>query len=58
MFSARQLLIWVGGIMVAGVLAIFGVFYLVNHLVAAPDLRAPLAKQGGLKPQQDFRPMK
>jgi hypothetical protein len=49
MFSARQLLIWVGGMIVVGVLAIFAAFYLVNHLMMASDLREPLGKTGRSK---------
>jgi len=48
MLSARQRLVWIGEMIVASVLAIIGLLYLANHLIVAPNLRAPLAKRGGL----------
>jgi hypothetical protein len=56
MFSLRELLIWIGATAVtAATLGVVIAFYLVNHVVAPPDMRYPLARQDGLKPDQDYR---
>jgi hypothetical protein len=54
-YSIKELLIWIGGMLVAAAILILGVIYAVDSLIAPPNLEDPLTKQGGLKADQDIR---
>jgi len=53
-FSARETLLWIGGTLLAAVIAFWGLFYLIDNVVMR-DLDAPLVQQGGLTADQDIR---
>jgi hypothetical protein len=47
---------WLIGMLVAGGLTIFAVFYVVDVFIHPPDPTDPLTRQGGLKPEQAPKP--
>jgi hypothetical protein len=55
MFSKREILVFVAGLLLATVLALWGTFYALNNYVLLHDPSDPLVKQGGLKPHQEIR---
>jgi len=52
-FSIKGMLAWIGGLLVASVLTILGAIYVVDHYIHPPNMDDPLARQGGLKPEQE-----
>ena len=53
--SIREMLTWIGGMLLAAALVILGVIFAVDRLVDPPNLEDPLTRQGGLKADQDVR---
>jgi hypothetical protein len=54
-YPAREILMWIGGMLVAAAIAIFGVTCLVDAYLAFHDPADPLAIQRDLKSGQDSR---
>jgi hypothetical protein len=52
-YPAREILMWIGGMLVAAAIAIFGVTYLVDAYLAFHDPADALAIQRDLKSGQD-----
>jgi hypothetical protein len=52
-YPAREILMWIGGTLVAAALAIFGVIYLVDACVDFHDPDDGLAIEGGLRSGRD-----
>jgi hypothetical protein len=52
MFLSREVLIWGAAVLVAAVLAVMATDYVFNHFIFPPDIQDPLARPGGLKPEQ------
>ena len=50
--STKETLLWIGGMLVAAALTIFGVLFAVDNLLAVHDPTDPLERQGGLKKDQ------
>jgi hypothetical protein len=46
---------WIGGMLVAGAIAIFGMLFVVDHFIHPASLDDPLAQQGGLGSDQGIR---
>jgi hypothetical protein len=55
MFTKREVLIFVTGLLVVTSLCVFGTIYVLQYYVLLHGPADPLVKQGGLKPQQDIR---
>jgi hypothetical protein len=53
--GGRQIIIFIVGLAVAAVVTVFGTIWIVDNFLTPPDPRDPLAKQGGLRPDQDIR---
>jgi hypothetical protein len=53
--SIKEMLAWIGGMLLAAALVILGVIFAVDRLVDPPNLEDPLTRQGGLKADQDVR---
>jgi uncharacterized protein YxeA len=53
MFSMREILVFVVGMVLATVLTVLGTFYFLKNYMH--DSRDPLVKQGGLKPSQEIK---
>ena len=54
-YSIKEILTWLGGMLLAAALVILGVIFAVDRLVDPPNLEDPLTRQGGLKADQDVR---
>jgi hypothetical protein len=55
-YSIKEILVWIGGMLVAAALIILGVIYAVDTLIAPPNPADPLSKQRGLNAdKQDVR---
>jgi len=50
--SIRELLMWIGGMLVAAVVTVLGLFYWIDN-VAMHDTDDPFERQGGLSPDQE-----
>jgi hypothetical protein len=50
--SGKELALWIGGMLVAAGIAVWGAFYVVNNYIAPRDTTDPLSKAGGLNKQQ------
>lgn len=48
-FSTKEVLLWLGGMLVAAAITILGAIWVVDALVDPRDTNDPLAKAGGLK---------
>jgi hypothetical protein len=55
MFSMREILVFVVGMVLATVLTVLGTFYFLKNYILLHDSRDPLVKQGGLKPSQEIK---
>jgi hypothetical protein len=51
-FSIRDILLWLAGLLVAGVLVVLAVNSVVRHYLNPSNPNDPLTKQGGLSPVQ------
>ncbi len=54
-YAAREILFWIGSMLVAAAIAIFGVIYLVDAYLAFEEPADVTVIQGDLKPGQDGR---
>ena len=54
-YSIKEILAWIGGMLLAAALVILGVIFAVDRLVDPPNLYDPLTKQGGLNADQGVR---
>jgi hypothetical protein len=54
-YSIKEILAWIGGMLLAAALVILGVIFAVDRLVDPPNLDDPLTKQGGLNADQGVR---
>jgi hypothetical protein len=54
MFSMREIMVFLVGMMLATVLTVLGTFYFLKNYILLHDSRDPLVKQGGLKPSQEI----
>jgi uncharacterized membrane protein YqiK len=52
-YSAKEILLWIGSMLVAAAIVILGAIWAVDALVAPRDLNDPLERQGGLKADQE-----
>jgi hypothetical protein len=50
-YSIKEILAWIGGMVLAAVIVIFGVMYAVQF-IAPPNPDDPLTRAGGLKADQ------
>ena len=55
MFSMREILVFVAGMVLATVLTVLGTFYFLRNYILLHDSRDPLVKQGGLRPSQEIK---
>ena len=52
-YSAREILMWIGGVLVAVVIVIFGVIMVVDTYLAFRDPSDPLEQQRALSQEQE-----
>jgi uncharacterized membrane protein len=55
MFSMREIVVFVAGMVLATVLTVLGTFYFLKNYILLHDSHDPLVKQGGLKPSQEIK---
>lgn len=53
--SAKEIMLWIGGLLVAGAITILGAIWAVDSYLAFHDPNDPLTEQGGLAPAQDTK---
>ena len=51
----REIILIIVGLAIATVLAVLATVYVVNNMLAPDGPNDPLARQGGLKPEQDIQ---
>lgn len=51
--SIKEMLAWIGGMLLAAALVILGVIFAVDRLVDPPNRDDPLTRAGGLNADQD-----
>jgi len=54
MFSKREILVFVVGMVLATVVTVLETFYALKHYLVLHNPADPLVKQGGLKPSQEI----
>ena len=55
MFSKREILVFIVGMVLATVVTVSGALYFLKDYILLHDSRDPLVKQGGLKPSQQIK---
>lgn len=54
-YSAKEIMSWVGGMLIAVAIVIFGVIMVVDTYLAFRDPSDPQERQGGLAQEQEVR---
>jgi hypothetical protein len=53
--STKEMLFWIAGTLLAGLLTMYGVRFLADNYIYPPNPVDPLTKQGGLQVGQEIR---
>lgn len=52
-YSIKEILLWIGGTLVAAMIVMFGVIMVVDTYLAFQDPSDLMERQGGLRPEQE-----